>query len=582
MSHSGLSVPSPAQGRSAAGRGGRAFPPRRGRCGAGEARAVGRCGPARPRSRSRSRARPWRTGSWCGAGTRPCGRRTAGTGTLPWTPSAASRSLRPGSASTWAACSCWPGGPRRPCGYEEALSDYHMAFSHLRENPFIDYKQLGLRHILYAWEVLYSTAAVQCHLQQWQEAKVTLEKAVVWRPERRTAILELALERVQDHLFLEPMLVPLGELFRPRKKEVEQLDSKDFLGKPKVISSIIPNDEYIGFEPLRPQKQGFYEPSEDALRDAQSGYHRVLAPYRPAEPGPEVAAGSLVFVLGRAADGWATAIHDGQKLHIPSSLLEPASRMDKWISTGIPLPPAQVPPSRLSLKQKPAPPGEENASINDASAHMESKVPPRCGEASAGTDRPSVLRLRCECSLVLRAGEAPALPALRALMRDRLAQQAQRGTLSYRLLDGTELGTVLGQEDLGKVWQQLTDGRLTLCCQVPGLGQSLCWAELQSLLYFANSMLAFSCRTLTPTQADLFSTRCWLSTLTWHRDRGTWNSAREMCWISFLKVALQSCCWARLLESAVGRHWGKPLQGCLRFILSGDTRLHWVFSRVKF
>ncbi|KAI1232011.1 hypothetical protein IHE44_0007056 [Lamprotornis superbus] len=36
---------------------------------------------------------------------------------------------------------------------------------------------------------------------------------------------------------------------------------------------------------------------------------------------------------------------------------------------------------------------------------------------------------------------------------------------SYRLLDGTELGTVSGQEDLGKVWQQLTEGRLTLCCQ---------------------------------------------------------------------------------------------------------------------
>ncbi|NXJ79025.1 NOXA1 oxidase, partial [Trogon melanurus] len=150
--------------------------------------------------------------------------------------------------------------------YEEALSDYLMAFSHLRKNPFIDYKQLGLRHILYAWEVLYSTAAAQCRLRRWQEARVTLDKAVVWRPEGRTAILDLALERVQDRLFLEPLQVPLGEFFRPRKKEVEQLDSKDFLGKPKVISSIIPNDEYIGFEPLRPQKQGFYEPSADALR----------------------------------------------------------------------------------------------------------------------------------------------------------------------------------------------------------------------------------------------------------------------------------------------------------------------------
>ncbi|NXY82946.1 NOXA1 oxidase, partial [Alcedo cyanopectus] len=150
--------------------------------------------------------------------------------------------------------------------FEEALSDYQTAFSHLRKNPFIDYKQLGLRYILYAWEVLYSMAAAQCQLQQWQEARVTLEKAVVWRPGGRTAMLDQALERVQDHLFLEPMQVPLGELFRPRKKEVEQLDSKDFLGKPKVISSIIPNDEYIGFEPLRFQKQGFYEPSAEALR----------------------------------------------------------------------------------------------------------------------------------------------------------------------------------------------------------------------------------------------------------------------------------------------------------------------------
>ncbi|NWR64998.1 NOXA1 oxidase, partial [Bucorvus abyssinicus] len=150
--------------------------------------------------------------------------------------------------------------------YGEALSDYHMAFTHLRENPFIDYKQLGLRHILYAWEVLYNTAAVQCRLQQWQEARATLDKAVVWRPEGRRAILDLALERVQDRLFLEPLQVPLGEFFRPRKKEVEQLDSKDFLGKPKVISSIVPNDEYFGFEPLRFQKQGFYEPSADTLR----------------------------------------------------------------------------------------------------------------------------------------------------------------------------------------------------------------------------------------------------------------------------------------------------------------------------
>ncbi|KAM6047424.1 NADPH oxidase activator 1 [Theristicus caerulescens] len=357
--------------------------------------------------------------------------------------------------------------------YEEALSDYHMAFSHLRQNPFIDYKQLGLRHILYAWEVLYSTAAAQCRLQQWQEARVTLDKAVVWRPEGRTAILDLARQRVQDRLFLEPMQVPLGEFFRPRKKEVEQLDSKDFLGKPKVISSIIPNDEYIGFEPLRPQKQGFYEPSVDALRDSESGYYRVVSHYNPEDSEKlAVKASSLVFVLTRGADGWATAIHDGQKLRIPSSLLEPASKMDKWkISNGIPLPPAQVPPSRLHVKQKPESPEGEDASANDAGAQMDFKchisqqIPLTHGEASSSPDRPVVLRACCECTVVVRAGEVPSLPDLRALLRERFGQQAERGKLSYRHSDGKELGAVSGEEDLGKMWQQLTDGRLTLCCQ---------------------------------------------------------------------------------------------------------------------
>lgn len=60
--------------------------------------------------------------------------------------------------------------------------------------------------LLPCWpQVLYSTAATQCRLQQWQEAKETLEKAVVWRPEGRSAALALALERVQVGL---PLWVP--------------------------------------------------------------------------------------------------------------------------------------------------------------------------------------------------------------------------------------------------------------------------------------------------------------------------------------------------------------------------------------
>lgn len=76
-----------------------------------------------------------------------------------------------------------------------------------------------------------------------------------------------------------------------------------------------------------------------------------------------------------------------------------------------------------------------------------------------------MLRACCECTVVLRAGEVPSLLDLRALLRERFGQQAERGKLSYRHSDGKELAAVLREEDLGKMWQQLTDGRLTLCCQ---------------------------------------------------------------------------------------------------------------------
>ncbi|KFU86659.1 NADPH oxidase activator 1, partial [Chaetura pelagica] len=263
-------------------------------------------------------------------------------------------------------------------------------------------------------------------------------------------------------------------------------------------------------------------------RDSESGYCRVVSHYCPEDlENLAVKAKSLVFVLARGADGWATAIYDGQKLRIPCSLLEPASKMDKWkISDGIPLPPAQVPPSRLHVKQIPGsplvrahtgsalcwwvaellPPGTvpllffcsaespegKNASANDAGAQTDFKVrsprhsiilrpilcslfcknklsliyllsllPSFCVPPGAGS--PVVLRVCCEARLVLR--EAPTLPELRALLRERLAWQAERGRLSYRRSDGKELGAVSGEEDLGKMWQQLTDGRLTLCCQ---------------------------------------------------------------------------------------------------------------------
>ncbi|KAE8582140.1 hypothetical protein XENTR_v10019970 [Xenopus tropicalis] len=235
--------------------------------------------------------------------------------------------------------------------YEKALSDCHLALSNLRNNSFIDYKQLGLRHVLFSWEAQYNMAAVLCSLGRWESAEEKLKETL--QGDGRNAKLDWALDQVQRRSLLQPMSVPEGEFFRPRKQEVEQLNSVDFLGKPTVISSVVPNDQYSGFEPLRPQQPGFYEPCRDAMQCREAGYHRVVVHYYP-ENSNEVAvkANSVLFVLNKDGD-WATAIHDGQKILIPTSFLEPTNppKADiKKMNNGIPLPPMKTPPTRPNVR----------------------------------------------------------------------------------------------------------------------------------------------------------------------------------------------------------------------------------------
>nr|XP_034969518.1 NADPH oxidase activator 1 [Zootoca vivipara] len=138
--------------------------------------------------------------------------------------------------------------------YEEALNDFRLALLHLRKNPCIDYKQLGLKFVLCAWEVAYNTAAAHCRLGQWQDAQQALKEAARETPKGQIHHLDSALKQVQEHLFLEPRSVPQGEIFKPPKKDVEELEEKDFLGQAKVISSAFEEDCGIGFHGPQPQK----------------------------------------------------------------------------------------------------------------------------------------------------------------------------------------------------------------------------------------------------------------------------------------------------------------------------------------
>ncbi|XP_078282247.1 NADPH oxidase activator 1-like [Rhinoraja longicauda] len=142
-----------------------------------------------------------------------------------------------------------------------ALEDFRHALTNLRDNAVIDYTQLGLRHRLYSWQVLYNVAAVYCRLCRWQEAQQSLEEAVQRKPQGSNFNLNSALSKAKTNNTFEPVEMPEGIVFRPSKHEVDELKLKDFLGTSKVISSVVPNDRFAGFGPLRPVHLGSAEPS---------------------------------------------------------------------------------------------------------------------------------------------------------------------------------------------------------------------------------------------------------------------------------------------------------------------------------
>lgn len=269
---------------------------------------------------------------------------------------------------------------------EEALSDCIWAQKHMRDNTVIDYKQLGLRFKLHSWQVLYNAAVVYTRMGHWDQAREVLETVSKESTRGRVHNIEAAMDNVSRGEVLAPLLIPEGVVFRPNKREVDQLKERDFLGKAKVISSMIPNDDFGGFEPLRLQKPGFYEPKGDGAQDSR--YMQVKAPYMSRGAGQlTVPGGAMVFLFGEEdRDGMASVIYDGQRGLLPVSLLEPADvrstkgKKDNRIPNGIPLPPDLRPPTRPKVTPSPAPPPRAN--------HHREVSPPPSYTSAASTPLP--------------------------------------------------------------------------------------------------------------------------------------------------------------------------------------------------
>ncbi|CAJ1068686.1 NADPH oxidase activator 1-like [Xyrichtys novacula] len=368
---------------------------------------------------------------------------------------------------------------------EEALSDCIWAQKHMRGNIVIDYKQLGLRFKLYSWQVLYNAAAVYCRMGQWEQAREVLQSASQERGGGRGGNIEVALDGITREEVPAPLQVPEGVVFRPRKQDVEQLQQRDFLGKAKVISSMIPNDDFGGFEPLRLQKPGFYEPKTDGSQDTR--YMRVKTPYMARGPGQlTVPGGAMVFIFAEEdRDGMVTVIYDGQRGLLPVNLLEPADiksskgKKDDSIPSGIPLPPGLKPPTRPKAQpSSTAPPRDTPPPSYTSVAHAppSASVPPRY-TANAASDQGAdaaqradagsvVVKVHYTYTVALSVPLDTPYSELKERIAQKLGQSASQLRLRHKLHGSRALIPLGGESEPGRTVHEVAEaGRATLWCQ---------------------------------------------------------------------------------------------------------------------
>uniref|UniRef100_A0A8C3YPW4 Neutrophil cytosol factor 2 n=1 Tax=Catagonus wagneri TaxID=51154 RepID=A0A8C3YPW4_9CETA len=296
--------------------------------------------------------------------------------------------------------------------YDSAIKDLKEALTQLRGNQLIDYKILGLQFKLFA-----------CEKQK----------------------------------LYEPVVIPVGRLFRPNERQVAQLAKKDYLGKATVVASVVDQDSFSGFAPLQPQAA---EPpprpkTPEIFRALEGEAHRVLFGFMPETPAElQVMPGNIVFVLKKCNDNWATVMFNGKKGLVPCNYLEPVEL-------------------RIHSQQQPQ---EEASSESDIPAPPSSSAPgrPQLPAGQKEKEEAKEVRLSVPMSYTLKVHykytvvmeTQPGLPysQVRDTVAKKLELLPEHTKLSYRPRDRNEL-VPLTEGSMKDAWTQVKNCCLTLWCE---------------------------------------------------------------------------------------------------------------------
>uniref|UniRef100_A0A452VFD2 NADPH oxidase activator 1 n=1 Tax=Ursus maritimus TaxID=29073 RepID=A0A452VFD2_URSMA len=237
---------------------------------------------------------------------------------------------------------------------------------------------------------------------------------------------------LQKQAPLQPRQVPRGEVFRPHRRHLEHLEPVDFLGKAKVVSPAIPDDQHEGTQPQQPQVQGAdgeVRPGA-APRAGDTVSHRTATscgPRMPSEAETEVGSGQVAQV-----------ICDEQR-----PCVEQVGK--------------QVPPGPRVAGGLDSNPSEDPSGAG--------------GVAMVGPASLVTVMVQCAFTLALKVPRGADLSTLRTLLSQALPHQAQHGQLSYR--DPSNKGRWVPlprEETLQRAWRDAAAGPGALQLQCRGAG----------------------------------------------------------------------------------------------------------------
>ncbi|XP_075899179.1 neutrophil cytosol factor 2 [Nelusetta ayraudi] len=334
--------------------------------------------------------------------------------------------------------------------FEESLADFQHAFKTLRGNQLIDYKALGLRYKLYACEVLHNAALVEAELGNWEKAQQNLVKALDLRTDAKLGLIDRALESTLRQKLFKIVEFPTKTLFKPNKNYVAELEKKDYLGKAKLLASVVPQDEFIGFAPLQPQVESSpTDPKEpEVLRALEGEPHTVLFEFIPETSGElAVVPGNIVFVLQKGKDNWASVVFNERRGLVPYNYLE---RLEISLSSkqniGTSNPPSRKPPARPERNQ--------DLTRSDSKGE-EPQLKPADGNYVVK------VRYTFNFAFLVPGGSSYATLIDKISEKIKVAPSAVTLSLTAEVTDQSELSA---DTDMESVWSSATDGRITLWC----------------------------------------------------------------------------------------------------------------------